>query len=480
VVTAHRAADGTSVERRGLALFALTLGVFLVTINVTLVIVALPDIQADLGGDRSETAWIVDAYTLVGASLLLSAGSIADRFGRKRVLVAGYVILAGAAALCAVAPTIGWLLAFRVLMGIGGTVLTPTSMAIVANLYPDTRERARAIGLWGVSAGVGTGLGPIIGGAITDGAGWRAVFAANAIAGAIAVVIVIRSVPRSRSPVPRPMDLPGQVLAVAFLATLTYALIEAPSVGWGSAQTVGLFAAAALFAVAFLVLERRTAHPLVDLHTFDDRQFTGSIVITVAIFFVFAAFIYENAIYLQDVRGFSALEAGLLTLPVALPSLIGGPLAGRLVGIQGPRAVLCGGVAVMAVGMTLLAALPGDVDITILVLCELVLGIGYGVINAPISVIAVAGMPPERAGVAAAVASSARNVGLVIGIAVVGSAVTSSLPDTLPTGQALYDAVGDALRVGYGICAAVLVVAAIVGLRTLRAEPPQQVRAAAA
>ena len=146
-MAAHRAADGTSVERRGLALFALTLGVFLVTINVTLVIVALPDIQADLGGARSQTAWVVDAYTLVGASLLLSAGSIADRFGRKRVLVTGYVILAGAAALCAVAPTIGWLLAFRVLMGIGGTVLTPTSMAIVANLYPDTRERARAIGL---------------------------------------------------------------------------------------------------------------------------------------------------------------------------------------------------------------------------------------------------------------------------------------------------------------------------------------------
>ena len=200
-------------------------------------------------------------------------------------------------------------------MGIGGTVLTPTSLAIVANLYPEPRERARAIGLWGVSAGIGTGLGPIVGGAITDAAGWRAVFAGE------------RHRRRHRradrdpcraalaQPRPAPARRARAGAAVTFLATLTYALIEAPNVGWGSARTVGLFAASARWRSRSSPSSAGRAHPLVDLHTFDDRQFSGSVVITVAIFFVFAAFIYENAIYLQNVRGYSALEAGLLTLP---------------------------------------------------------------------------------------------------------------------------------------------------------------------
>ena len=195
-------------EHRSLALFALTLGVFLVTLNVTVVVVALPSLQADLHIRTDEAAWVIDAYNLVGASLLLCAGFLADRFGRKRMLCAGYASFAIGAVLCALAPGGTWLIAFRVLMAVGGTALTPTSLSIVANLYPEPRERP-AIGLWGISSGLGTGLGPIVGGALTDWLGWRSVFAANAIAGVLALAIVIRVVPRSRSAVARRIDLPG-------------------------------------------------------------------------------------------------------------------------------------------------------------------------------------------------------------------------------------------------------------------------------
>ena len=182
-----RRASRFTPEHRSLALFALTLGVFLVTLNVTVVIVALPSLQSDLGIGTDEAAWVIDAYNLVGASLLLSAGFLADRFGRKRMLCTGYTLFAVGAFACALAPGGTWLIAFRVLQAVGGTALTPTSLSIVANLYPDPRERARAIGLWGISSGIGTGLGPIVGGALSEWLGWRSVFVANAIAGAVAL-----------------------------------------------------------------------------------------------------------------------------------------------------------------------------------------------------------------------------------------------------------------------------------------------------
>src|SRR6476620_3545855 len=222
-----RRASRPTPEHRSLALFALTLGVFLVTLNVTVVIVALPSLQSDLGIGTDEAAWVIDAYNLVGASLLLSAGFLADRFGRKRLLCLGYTLFSLGAVACSLAASGGSLIAFRVLMAVGGTALTPTSLGIVANLYPQPRERARAIGLWGISSGIGTGLGPIVGGALTEAFGWRSVFVVNAIAGVIALAIVLRVVPRSRSTIARRIDVAGQLLVTGFLATLTYALIEA-------------------------------------------------------------------------------------------------------------------------------------------------------------------------------------------------------------------------------------------------------------
>jgi EmrB/QacA subfamily drug resistance transporter len=472
-----RRAPRFNPDQRSIALFALTLGVFLVTLNVTVVVVALPSLQADLHIRSDEAAWVIDAYNLVGASLLLSAGFLADRFGRKRMLCAGYALFSVGALACALAPGGGALIAFRVLQAIGGTALTPTSLSIVANLYPGARERARAIGLWGISAGVGTGLGPIVGGSLTEWLGWRSVFAANAAAGVFALAIVLRVVPPSRAAIARRIDVPGQLLVAGFLATLTYALIEAPRFGFTSVRIVIVTALAVAMLVAFLVVELRVGEPLIDLRFFRDRQFAGAIFVCAGTFFAFGGFIYFNALFLQDVRGYSALAAGFLTLPAAVPALIGGPLSGYLVGTRGPRGVLVGGMLVLGAGCGSLALLSGSAALGWLLAAYLVVGVGYAVLSAPVSTVAVASMPREQAGVAAGLASSARNVGIVLGIAVLGAIVNGRAP--APAGGASaavrsafrFDYV-DALHVAYLVAAAVAVAGALVAALTMRPAPP--------
>jgi EmrB/QacA subfamily drug resistance transporter len=462
---------GSLRARPPVVLAALTMAVFMVTVNVTVVAVALPQLQRSLHARPDEVEWVIDAYNLVGACLLLAAGWAADTYGRRRVLLAGYTAFTGGALLCTVAPGVGWLIGFRVAQAVGGTALTPTSLAIVANLYPEPRARARAIGIWGVASGLGTGLGPILGGGMTDLAGWRAVFAANAVLGGLALAVALAVVPRSRSEQARSIDLPGQVLAAGVLGAITFALIEAPRLGWTSPVILGLAVGSVLGAAAFAVVELRVREPLIDLRFFRDHQFSGAVFITLAAFFAFAGFIFLNALYLQRVRGYSPLASGVLTLPAALPTLIGGPVAGRMVATRGPRGVLTFGTALMAAGLAAVAALGTSSGVPALVAAYLVLGVGYAVINAPISTVAVSSMPRGQAAVAAAVASSARNLGLVMGIAVLGSIVNARLPGLLQ--HATYPvAFTDAIRVAYLVGAAIALAATVVAATTLRPEPP--------
>ena len=470
----------SSLDQRSLALFALTLGVFLVTLNVTVVVVALPSLTADLHIRTDEAAWVIDAYNLVGASLLLSAGFFADRFGRRRLLCIGYALFTVGAVACALATSGGLLIAFRVLMAIGGTALTPTSLSIVANLYPERRERARAIGLWGISSGLGMGLGPIVGGALTEWLGWRSVFAANAIVGIVALAIVLRVVPRSRSAIPRRIDVAGQLLVTGFLAALTYALIEAPRFGFGSARILVVSALAAAMFAAFIVVELRVDEPLIDLGFFRDAQFAGAIFLAAGTFFTFGGFVFFNALFLQDVRGYSALAAGLLSLPAAVPALIGGPLSGYLVGTRGPRGVLVAGMLVMAAGVGALALLAEDAAIAWLIGAYLLVGFGYAVLSAPVSTVAVSSLPREQAGVAAGVASAARNIGIVLGIAVLGTIVNGRVPEVLTPSSGAPEAAFaafrlayvDALHIAYAVAAGVALLGALVAAATMRPRPP--------
>ncbi len=331
-------------EHRLVALLALTLGVFLVTLNVTVVVVALPAIQADLHVRSDQATWIIDAYNLVGASLLLSAGFLADRFGRKRMLCTGYALFAGGALLCALAPSGGWLIAFRVVQALGGTALTPTSLSIVANLFPEPLERARAIGIWGISSGLGTGpradrrrLAHRLAGLALgvrrerdrgrDRARDRAVARSELARGGRPEDRRART--GARRGLPRDPDLRADRGAPLRLHL-------DPDRGRSSRSPACCSSPSSL-------VELRVDEPLIDLGFFRDRQFSGAVFITVATFFTYSGFIFFNALYLQDVRGYSALAAGFLTLPAAVPAVIGGPLGGYLVGTRGPRGVMIGG-----------------------------------------------------------------------------------------------------------------------------------------
>ena len=260
---------------------------------------------------------------------------------------------------------------------------------------------------------------------------------------------MIRVVPRSRSAVARRIDVAGQLLVSGFLATLTYALIEAPRFGFGSVRIVAVAALALAMFVAFVVVELRIDEPLIDLGFFRDRQFAGAIFLCAGMFFTYGGFIYFNALYLQDVRGYSALAAGFLTLPAAVPALAGGPISGWIVGTRGPRGVLAGGMLVLALGVGSLAFLAEDAAIGWLLAAYLVVGIGYAVLSAPVNTVAVASMPRDQAGVAAGVASSARNIGIVLGIAVLGAIVNGRVPVVLTPASGVSDAALAVFRDAY-------------------------------
>ncbi|HXB66403.1 MAG TPA: MFS transporter [Solirubrobacteraceae bacterium] len=416
-----------SRARRRLILAICCMSLLIVGLDNTIVNVALPSIGRELHAPVSGLQWTVDAYTLVLASLLMLAGSTADRLGRKRVFAAGLVVFSLGSLLCSAAPTLGWLIAFRMVQAVGGSMLNPVAMGIIRNVFTDPRERAWAIGMWGATVGVSLALGPVVGGALVDSAGWRSVFWINVPVGLAALALTLRFVPESRAPRPRRIDPVGQGLVIVLLASLTYAIIEAPSAGWSSAQTVGLFALAAAALAGLIAYERRRAEPLLELRFFRSVPFSSASAIAVCSFAALGGFLFLNTLYLQEVRHQSPFTAGLYTLPIAAMTLIFAPLSGRLVGRRGPRTgLLVGGVGIM-LGGALLTGLTRTTPLTDLLPAYFVFGIGFGMVNPPITVTAVVGMPPAQAGVAAAIASTSRQVGQTLGVAVVGAIAAAGL-----------------------------------------------------
>ena len=286
------------------------LSLFIVGLDVTAVNVALPSIGRELHAGISGLQWTVDAYTLVLASLLMLSGSTADRLGRKRVFVAGLAVFSLASLLCSLAPNVELLVAFRVLQAVGGSMLNPVAMSIIANTFTDPRERAQAVGIWGAVFGISMALGPIVGGTVVDAFGWRPIFWINLPVGLAAIALTLRLVPESRAPRARRFDPVGQVLVIVLLAALTYGIIEAPALGWSSPAIVAAFAASAAALAGLLVYEPRREEPLVDLRFFRSTPFASAIAISVAAFAAFGGFLFLNTLYLQAARGYSPLEAG--------------------------------------------------------------------------------------------------------------------------------------------------------------------------
>ncbi len=306
-----------SHRRRLLVLAICCMSLLIVSLDNTVLNVALPSMQKDLDTTLSGMQWTIDAYTLVLASLLMLAGSTADRLGRRRVFQAGLVVFALGSLLCSLAPNLECLVAFRMVQAVGGSMLNPVAMSIITNTFTDPKERARAIGVWGGVVGISMAAGPIVGGLLVQSVDWRAIFWINVPIGALALFLTVRYVPESRAPHPRRVDPVGQLLVIALLGTLTYAIIEAPSAGWTSPLILG-FAATAVAALAGLLwYERRRAEPLIDLRFFRSAPFSGATVVAVCAFAALGGFLFVNTLYLQDVRGLSALDAGLYMLPMA-------------------------------------------------------------------------------------------------------------------------------------------------------------------
>jgi EmrB/QacA subfamily drug resistance transporter len=404
------------------------MSVLIVGLDVTIVNVALPAIGRGFHTNSvAGLQWVIDAYTLVLASLLMLAGSTADRVGRKRTFLVGLTIFSMGSFLCSLAPNLTTLIAFRMLQAIGGSMLNPVAMSIITNTFTDARERAQAVGIWAATVGLSMALGPVLGGVLVSSVGWQSVFWINVPVGLTAIVLTWRFVPESRAPHGRRVDALGQALVVALLASLTYGIIEAPAKGWRAPIIIAAFALAAASLAGFVLWERRRDEPLIDLRFFRSLPFAGAAIIAVSGFATLAGFLFLNTLYLQDVRGLSPLRAGLDTLPMAAVLLVLPPLSGRLVGTRGPRIpLLFSGVGITA-GCVLLSQVTATTSFTALFIAYVIFGVGFGFVNAPITTAAVAGMPRAQAGVASAIASTSRQVGATLGVAVIGALLGASV-----------------------------------------------------
>jgi len=379
--------DGQVPSRtRRLAILGIcSMSLLIVGLDGTIVNVALPAIHRSFDASLSGLQWTIDAYTLVLASLLMLSGSTADRIGRKRIFQAGLTLFSLGSLLCALAPTLELLIAARVVQAIGGSMLNPVAMSIIRNVFEDPRERAQAIGVWGGVIGISTALGPVLGGTLVDSVGWRSVFLVNLPVGIAALYLTAIYVPESRASHARRIDPVGQLLVILALALLTYAVIEGPSNGWLSAQTLVLFAVSIAAFTSLVIYELRRRQPLIEVRFFASAPFSGASAIAVCAFATLGGFLFLNTLYLQDVRGLSPLDAGLYTLPMAVMILILAPLSGRLVGTRGTRLPLVIGSLGLTSSGALLTQLTVHTPLGLLIVAYVLFGIGFGFVNPPIT-----------------------------------------------------------------------------------------------
>ncbi|HEY3802135.1 MAG TPA: MFS transporter [Kofleriaceae bacterium] len=411
----------TREVKPGLVLATCCISLFLVSMDVTIVNVALPAIAHDLHASVAGLQWAIDGYTLVIASFLMLAGSTADRLGRRRVFQTGLAVFSAGSLLCSVAPTIHGLVAFRIVQALGGAMLNPVAMSIIVNTFTEPRARARAIGTWGAVFGISMALGPLLGGVLVDHVGWRSIFWINVPVALSAIGLTARFVPESRAPTPRRFDPIGQILVAVLLAGVVSALIEGPELGWHAPIVIIGFAAAAVAIVALIPYELRREQPLLELRFFRSRPFAAAIVLAIVAFTAFNGFLFLSSLYLQLARGMSAERAGLQMLPVAVTLVVCAPMSGRLVGAGRTRLAMVGAGVAMTIAAAITTTFDVATGIAVLSVGYALFGVGQGLVNTPITNAAVSGMPKEQAGVASALASTSRQVGASLGVAIAGT-----------------------------------------------------------
>ena len=403
-------------NRKWWTLGAVCVATFMLLLDITVVNTALPAIQQDLGGSFTDLQWVIDAYALSLAALVLTAGSLADRLGRRRVFAIGLAIFSVASLLCALAPDPTFLNLARGLQGIGGAVMFAVSLALVAQEFPSGPERGMAMGIYGATIGIAVAIGPLVGGLLTDGFGWQSVFLINVPIGLAAVAVTYWKLAESRDPNATRIDWGGLLAFSSALFVLVLALVRGNDEGWGSALIVSLFAAAAVLMAAFVAIERRVAEPMLPLSLFRRRAFTG---VQLAAFAVsgsmFALFLYLT-LYLQSFLGYSPIDAGLRYLPITVASFIVAPLAGIALAKVQARYLMSAGLALTGVGLLLMHS-----EWTALLVGFIVSGVGVGLLNPVIADVALSVVPKERSGMAAGINDTFRQVGIAVGIAAWGA-----------------------------------------------------------
>ena len=414
------------VDRRAkmLTLGAMCFALFMAMLDNTVVNVALPRISHDLGSGISGLQWIIDAYTLVFASLMLTGGTLGDIFGRKRFFLTGLFVFTLGSLLCALSPNLSVLICGRGVQGLGAALLMPGTLAILTNTFLDPRERAQAIGIWAGVSGMALAAGPVVGGILVDRLGWQSVFFLNVPIGVIAFVVCLLAVRESRNPEGRHLDLPGQVLAFVALGTLTYALIEANNYGWTSPAILSLFAVAVVALVAFVFIELRSTSPMLQLGFFRNRTFAAGATCAAAVSFGMFGMFFFLSLFLQNVQGYTPLQAGLRSLPNTFMIIIFAPLAGRLAGHIGSRIPMSAGLAVNALSLFLFTQIQVHTPYAHIWPLMILAGLGMAFVMTPMTSAVMSSVPPQRAGMASATTSASREIGGVFGIALLGAIVT--------------------------------------------------------
>jgi DHA2 family methylenomycin A resistance protein-like MFS transporter len=444
-------------------LIAICLGYFMVILDATAVTVALPDLARDLGGGVSGLQWVVDGYTLVFAGMLLSAGSLGDRLGGRRVFQAGLLLFTLASAACAAAPSVTLLVVARLAQGLGAALLVPSSLALLRAAYHDPRERARAVGVWGAVAGIAAASGPVIGGLVVAASSWRAVFLLNLPVGVAALLLARHHLPRSGERAGGALDPAGQITGIAALTSLTLGLIEGGRAGWSSPAALVPLLLSLPFAAAFVACEHRAREPMLPLRLFRSPTFSGASFVGLAINLGFYGQLFVMSLYFQHVRGWSALATGLAFLPEGIFVALSSALSGRVMGRVGPRVPMLAGLLLGGTGLAGLTVAGNATSYPLLVPPLIAAGFGMA-FTMPAATNAIIGAAPaERAGIASGVLNASRQAGGAIGVALLGTLVGSG-------------AFIPGLRVAMLVAgAAFFLAAAVAALTVERPAPPDRV-----
>ncbi|QFU86373.1 MFS transporter [Amycolatopsis sp. YIM 10] len=446
------AGQSTSHPRRWVILAVLCLALLVVLLDNTVLNVAIPAITDSLGATTAEIQWTINAYSLVLAGLLLTTGSLADRFGRKRALLTGLVLFTGGSAVAALAQTPLQLILARGGMGIGAALLMPSTLAVLMQIF-DEKERPKAIAAWSAVASLGFALGPVIGGTLLDHYWWGSVFVLNLPVGALAIIAIALLVPESKAPTSRRADVPGVLLSVVMSVGVVYGIISVPEHGWSSGQVLVPLVTGLVAAAGFITWERRAAEPMLDLALFRNPRFTGAVASNALVAFAMGGSLFLFTQYLQFVLGYSPLEAGFRVMPLAISVLVVTPFSPKISARIGIPATVASGLTVVGAGLLALSFVTSDSGYGPTLLGLVLVGAGVGVAM-PTSANALMGaIPRERAGIASGLTSTLQELGTSLGVAILGSVVAArfaaELPSFLPDG--VERSVGLALQATGGV-----------------------------